>query len=969
MRDLNIFLAFIPAVFHEKLHADFAAYLTALKQFDLPLLEDEKIFSSLLLAWSMSDFVSQTCIMYPDIVHELIESGDLLRNSPHEAYIDKIRNNTTQLDSTQTFDQILRRFRLREMLRITWRDLAGWADFFVTVANLSALAEACIKVSTECHYEKMAKEYGYPRNRDGVEQALLVVALGKLGGRELNLSSDIDLMFVYTEAGFSKGGLRSLPNDMFFIQLGQRIINSLSMVSKDGFVFRVDMRLRPYGSDGPLVISLNGLEDYYQDQGRDWERYAMVRARVVTGNPHQKAQLKQIIRRFVYRQYIDYSVIHALRNMKDLLRRESEAKGLESNLKRGPGGIREIEFTVQAMQLTRGGRDLSLQQQNLLAVLFSLEDKGYMPSKDIKELYNNYLFLRNTEHRLQAIADKQTQFLPKDTLSRCRIAYGMGFDDWDSFKAYIDQVRCRVEKHFYSLLEERDNISLLGKLAAQQAELQLVWLNTVGQVRAEQILSEAGFSNVKELIKLLHILRKSKPYQAVSRKYKRRIDILFPMVLSIVAQKPNSYDCLRRTLPILEATMKQLKFIDYLLEDVVAQKEIIDLCLASQWLSDEISRYPILLEDLANSRALYAPLDEAILAAELRQFLVGVPENDLEQQMNSLRRFKHTHVLRVAASDITAKLPLMKVSDHLTFTACVLLREAQTIAIANLIDQHGRPSDKQGKPAPVNLTIIAYGKLAGIELGYGSDLDLVFLHGVVHSGGMTCGDEPIPNNVFYTRLVQRIVQIISVQTSEGRLYEIDMRLRPSGNSGPLVHSLKRFGEYQRQEAWTWEHQALVRSHAVTGDEVLRHRFQRIRQEVLSVVRDPDALKADVRTMREKMRQSMVTKSSDRIDVKNCVGGITDIEFIVQYCVLQWAAECPGLLTYPDNIRIIEQCYEYEIFSLHDAQLLSDAYRAYRAVVHALDLQNESYFVPLASVKDYQQGVQSIWERLLTTPSS
>ena len=732
----------------------------------------------------------------------------------------------------------------------------------------------------------------------------------------------------------------------------------------DGFVFRVDMRLRPFGNSGPLVMTFAGLHSYYQEQGRDWERYALVKARVVNTNLPGVDQLLKNLQNFVYRHYLDYSAINALREVQKIMQREAQSKDLQNNIKRGPGGIREIEFSTQVLQLIRGGREKSLQERNMLKLLTMLSEQKHLPDHMLAALRTAYIFFRHTEHRLQQWNDKQTQLLPSDEVGRERLAYAMGFSDGESFFKQLEKHRVRVSKYFSQVFEAPKSQAVLGDLISRQAQLQLVWLGSVDDVWADVILQDFGFVEVAEVIEQLSLLRDKQEYQQLRRKEKEYVDILVPFFLSEVVIFADPVAALHKLLLIVSNIMKKANYTRLLLEHANAREQLLKLTNASAWLSQQLADYPILLEDLTDSRTLYTLLDQPTLEAQLRQSLIGIPLEDQQEQMNALRRFKHTHVLRVAAAELMSLLPLMKVSDYLTFTAMAILREVQTMATQEMVALHGQPTDKDGKAIAIDFCIVAYGKLGGIELSYTSDVDLVFLRGEINLNAQTNGDESISNQVFYMRIAQRIIHILSASTVEGILYKVDTRLRPSGDSGLLVSSIEAFADYQQNQAWTWEHQALVRAQAISGSDALRERFATIRQQVLAKSRVASELREQVIAMRDRMREASPKVAEGMFDVKQGLGGITDIEFLVQFGVLRWAEQYPSLLVYPDNIRILEAFAAENILSRTQTDALCDAYRCYRGLVHRAHLQEMATEMAHEHLENFPAIVSEHWEQIL-----
>jgi glutamate-ammonia-ligase adenylyltransferase len=734
------------------------------------------------------------------------------------------------------------------------------------------------------------------------------------------------------------------------------------------------MRLRPYGSSGALVLSFNALEQYYQDQGRDWERYAMIKARVVGGDQAAGGQLLDMLRPFVYRRYLDFSAIEALRTMKQLIQQEVRRKGMAENIKLGAGGIREVEFIAQAFQLIHGGRDLSLQQRPLFKVLKTLEGQGYLPHAVTEELREGYEFLRYTEHAIQAIADRQTQMLPDNELDQARIAFMLGYADWATFHERLMHWRNRVSWHFRQVIADPDESEDDGGEVVVGGEWLPLWEESQNEDAACRQLLDAGFADADKALRQLANLRGSPQLRSMQRLGRERLDAFIPRLLAQAVEHENPDLVLERVLPLVEAVARRSAYLVLLTENPDALRQLLTLCAASPWIAEQITRFPLLLDELLNEGRLFNPPLAFELAAELRERLVRIPEDDLEQQMEALRHFKLAHRLRVAASEITGSLPLMRVSDYLTWLAEAILEQVLALAWRHTVARHGTPTRPDGSPCDPGFIIVGYGKVGGIELGHGSDLDLVFIHDG-DPQAETDGPKPIDGAQFFTRLGQRIIHLLTTQTNSGQLYEVDMRLRPSGAAGLLVSSLGAFARYQENEAWTWEHQALVRARVLVGSPDVGAAFEQVRASVLGRERDLARLRAEVSEMRAKMRDNLGTRvtaagtapnafeATVPFDLKQDAGGIVDIEFMVQYAALAWSREHPALARYTDNIRILEGLETAGLLPDADASLLREAYKAYRAAAHRQALQKQAGVVGGDQFHAQRREVIRIWAQM------
>lgn len=947
---------------------------------DASLLSNE-VLDTLPKVWACSDFVMQACIRFPELFLELASSGDLLKPYPDEQYKKSIVIDLKQADEEGLSKQ-LRLFRRREMLRIVWRDIAGWAELQETTTDLSLMAEASIDYALSNLYQWQCNDLGTPVDADGVTQQLVVLGMGKLGAWELNVSSDIDLIFAFPEEGEVKDGRKSLSNSEFFSRLGKKLIQSLDQQTADGFVFRVDMRLRPFGKTGPLVSSFSAFENYYLVHGRSWERYAMVKVRVVAGDREQGEILLSSLRPFVYRRYLDYGAYESLRELKAMIAQEVKRKSRDNNVKLGAGGIREVEFIAQVFQLIRGGRDTDLQERRVLVVLDYLEEKNLLPGYVVNEIKTAYIFLRHTEHRIQEYQDRQTHNLPDDEVGQARLAIGMGFADWSTFLDELNQHRENVEAHFEQVFvapqieksetEETSTQVNHGDIVEQSEaqRLEALWYNKLDEQDADDLLSEKGFKDSASALKQLQTLHQSRQYASLSRQGQTRLDRLMPLLFGALKQVDNVDITFERILALISNVARRSVYLAMLLENPMVLSQLIKLCSASPWIARYLQQLPILLDELMDPRSLYQPPEKADLGKDMRQRLAQLDIDDVEQGMDVLRHFKQSNVLRVAAADIADALPLMKVSDHLSWIAEVILDEALEQAWRHLVSRHGRPVCKlEGALCDKGFAIIGYGKLGGNELGYGSDLDMVFLHGSESNNLMTLADEEknekaIAAPVFFARLGQRVIHLLTAHTSAGVVYEADMRLRPDGASGLLVTNLKSYRDYQLKKAWLWEHQALVRARVVAGDPQIAEQFTAIRREVLSQQRNQADLRKEVIDMRNRMRKELSKEKKGQFDLKQGAGGIVDIEFMVQYGVLAWAFEKPDLLEYTDNIRLLEALVSADLMAKTDVEVLSDAYRTFRARLHKMALQEQPGLVDAEEYSELSTAVRHIWLRWL-----
>ena len=910
---------------------------------------------------TFSDFVQASIAAHPEWLTAL--ESEPPQAEEWQNYPAWIKAALAEVSDEASLMRELRLFRRRIMVRIAWAQALRLVTEESTLQQLSALAETLIVSARDWLYAACCREWGTPCSADGTPQPLLILGMGKLGGNELNFSSDIDLIFSWPENGATRGGRRELDNAQFFTRLGQRLIKVLDQPTQDGFVYRVDMRLRPFGDSGPLVLSFAALEDYYQEQGRDWERYAMVKARIMGDNDGVYAtELRAMLRPFIFRRYIDFSVIQSLRNMKSMIAREVRRRGLKDNIKLGAGGIREVEFIVQVFQLIRGGREPSLQQRSLLPTLIAIDQLHLLPAGDADTLREAYLWLRRLENLLQSINDEQTQTLPGDELNRARLAWGMGVADWQALSDTLDQHMAAVRRIFNELIGDDDTDTQDEQLSEQWREL---WQDTLEDDDATPVLAHLADGDRIRVVALIADFRRELTRRTIGPRGRQVLDHLMPHLLSQVCPRADAPVLLARLMPLLSGIVTRTTYIELLSEFPGALKHLISLCAASPMVASQLARYPLLLDELLDPSTLYQPTAMDAYRDELRQYLLRVPEEDEEQQLEALRQFKQAQLLRVAAADIAGTLPVMKVSDHLTWLAEAMIDAVVQQAWTQMVARFGQPKhlrDREGR----GFAVVGYGKLGGWELGYSSDLDLVFLHDCP-ADVMTDGEREIDGRQFYLRLAQRIMHLFSTRTSSGILYEVDARLRPSGAAGMLVTTADAFADYQQNEAWTWEHQALVRARVVYGDPQLKSRFDEIRRTILMTPRDGEKLQTEVREMREKMRAHLGNKHRERFDLKADAGGITDIEFIAQYLVLGHAHQKPKLTRWSDNVRILELLAQNDIMDEQEAQALTHAYTTLRDALHHLALQEQPGHVPETEFAEERGQVSASWQKWLLKP--
>lgn len=920
------------------------------------VLSSDPIKRALVKVWASSQFVSDNCVRQADMLINLINSGDLLRAYNHNDY--RLKLNQHAISNEVELMRQLRLVRRREMVRIAWRDIAGWAELNETLHELSYLADACIQYALDYLYTAACAKYGTPLLADGSAQQIIVLGMGKLGAFELNYSSDIDLIFAYVEDGLL-ADRKGTSYGEFFTKLCRSLVKVLDEITVEGFVFRTDTRLRPYGESGAIIMTFDGMEHYYQTQAREWERYAMIKARQVAGDFINGAVLMNMLHAFVYRRYLDFGAFAELRSLKAQISQELRRKDRINNIKLGAGGIREIEFIGQAFQLIRGGNEKRLQTRAILEILQVLQELQLLSAADVQQLVQAYQFLRRVENHIQQYQDKQTHDIPTLIKAQQSLYYSLDYNDWFSFITDLETVRTQV----HALFNEIFSVSKQHSISPQGA---LLWSCCAPEEELETALTQLGFKNSHDSLLALRFFKQSAAIRRLTTKGANTLEQLMPQLLEALARISNSDETLKRVLALFEAVAGRTVYLALLAENPQALAQLLKLTAASSWMSDYLARYPLLFDELLDTRRLYEPLDKTDLETQLHGLLADIETQDLERFMVVLREFKQVNVLRVAAADIMGAIPLMVVSDYLTTIAETIVRCVLNRAWQLLVTKHGSPVLDNNI---TGFAILGFGKFGGIELGYGSDLDLVFLYDCADNNALTIGGEkPISCAQFYGRLGQKIRHILDTKLLSGNLYEVDMRLRPSGDSGLLVTPISTYEYYLKNQAWTWEHQALVRGRFIAGDIDLKTRYETIRQSVLTLPRDSNELKIHVRDMRQKMREAQARKTINStkptFDLKHGKGGIADIEFMVQFGVLAEAAYNPALTFYTDNMRLITVLQQQGFFNNTQATQLSTAYCIYRDYGHKRVLQGDKAVIDEAELAEIRQQIEIIWQHIM-----
>ena len=884
---------------------------------------------------TVSNFVGETLRREPDaLIARLEDSSKVTRASVADAL---------DLDGASeiAIQAQLRRRRHVELAAVAWRDIAGLCDLDRTLADLSELADAMIALALEKSVELLEPRFGRPG-------PLLVLAMGKLGGHELNFSSDVDLVFVYPDPDDESVD----DHERYYLKLAQKLIKLLDERTADGIVYRVDTRLRPFGKSGPLAISISALESYLVQHGRDWERYAYIKARLVTGDEHSTEIFDQVLTPFVYRRYLDFGVFEAMRQMKRLISQDVARRDMHHNIKLGRGGIREVEFIAQLFQLLRGGQELALRSRSLLTVLGELARLGIIETDRADGLADSYRFLRIAENRLQALDDRQTHEIPEDIVLRARLACAAGFDSWTDFAATLERHRERVQLAFDEFHWQPDD-----DIEADADSIRESWdSGRLADTRKNPSLEP------------LDQLRRSGLFRRMDEISRQRLGAFVGALVQALESEQQGGEILTRLMPVIRSIGRRSAYLSLLLENPPALARLLSLARQSAMLVRLVAEHPMLLDELLDTRLFDSPPTRGDIEAALDRQVGKIDVTDTEGLLNAMREFQRAALFRIAIADRFGDLPLMKVSDRLTDIAELVIDLALSLASRELEQKHGQPMHGEKDPlAQSGMIVVAYGKLGGLELGYGSDLDLVFLHDSEGTVQESTGPAVVDNQRYFMRLVQRLIHFLSVQTSSGRLYEIDTRLRPDGASGLLVAGLNGFARYQRDEAWTWEHQALLRSRSVAGPAKLRAAFERVRVDTLSGAVKRDDLKAEVAKMRRRMRKELAAGTADSFDIKQDTGGLADIEFLIDYWVLAHAEQYPALIVYPDNVRQLEALEATRLLPAETCAALKGDYLQLRAQTHGLALSDGGRLVPAEPFEALRQRVCSLWEQTFGEP--
>jgi glutamate-ammonia-ligase adenylyltransferase len=930
-----------------------------------PLLQDDQYHWLQLLPILQSDTnrfsedfqlkIQKLAIASSYALEQLCREPTILYQLQSLKYFDLEESKINPVDvSDQGIEQVkrnLRKYRHGKLIEIIYLDVIDNVSLRQTLTNLSDLADLLIRNALEASNNLLVAKHGQPLDEDGNKIELNIIAMGKLGGGELNFSSDIDLICCYPNDG-ELDGYGRLSHQEFFTRVTRLFTQLLNESTEDGFVYRVDLRLRPWGDSGPVALSHAALEHYYQLHGREWEQYAMVKARVLTGNESDKRHLESILKPFVYRKYHDYRVFEGLSVLKDKINLQARSQGMQDNIKLGYGGIREIEFFVQAFQILKGGRNKQLQSAQIFHCLDVLEKQKIVQFETVEDLREAYIYLRQLENKIQMLADNQTHSCPEKLILQNRIAATLGGSDWQSIKHKLKIHRQKVNNHFTELFKretEAQSEVVFGETADDKA-------SEGSQIKYMESIDLRSPDKINDRLKLFF---SSKAWSFTSAKAKQRFSALIPEILKAIAQSSQQQSLLERLLNLFSSIAGRSVYFELLYQNTALLLKLVSLFDKSEWIAQEVANYPMLLEHLIQAGNSEQRFDQAILQQNLQTQLDNVLDDE-ELELDVLRLYKREQTIVIAVAELSEEISTTDVGLYLSELAEIVLQAVYHLASNKMQAQYGLPGFIKGKKHYcAEFAIIGYGKLGGREMHYQSDLDIIFLHNSTGDKQITQGPKCIDNSMYFARLAQKIISMTSVLTGSGKLYEIDSRLRPEGSSGLLVSSLNAYRQYQLDKAWTWEHQALIRARYVAGSALIEPEFNRLRCEVLTRPQELKKLQAEIYEMRGKIYRAKNPPEGKLINLKDSHGCMIDIEFMVQFWTLLHANKASSICSYSDNIGLLNELFRLNLISSSQFQLI-DIYRTYHHWLHATVLQNKPAEIESEIIATETQYVINCW---------
>lgn len=893
-----------------------------------------------------SSYALDQLVKYPELVTGL-EKLDAFKLET-EVLVESLAD----LTDHDQIKQQLRLFRHRKLLEIIYLDTGGYDDVESTLKHLSALADLIIQQALFKAEQTLSHKHGQPVDSQGNDMTLNIIGMGKLGGKELNFSSDIDLICCYAEDGQLKG-FGQLSYNQYFNQVTKLFKQYLHETTTDGFVYRVDLRLRPWGDSGPIVLTHSAFEHYYQLHGREWEQYAMVKARVITGSETDKQHLESILTPFVYRRYHDYRVFDGLAQLKNKIDRQARSKRTRSNIKVGQGGIREIEFFVQAFQILKGGRNHQLQTPSIFRAFDTLLEQQITDQESVVQMRESYCFLRILENRIQMMNDQQTHDIPDNDNARKRIAVSLGYDAWEQVEQRLEYHSNQVKQIFNTLFHNPDQV--------QEQPSRQISPDEMAEEQHLEWIESLGFSDPDSIHKQLQAFYQSKALVFMSMNAKKRFHSFFPELLRLVCCYDEQASLLEKLLGLLSSIAGRSVYFELLNQNKPLLEKLVHIFDSSAWIASEVTQHPILLESMLYPEALEERFNPDQLRTSLSVQLKNI-EGDEEMELDVLRQFKRAQTITIASASLAGEITTLQVSHYLSELAELILQAVYDLSLNQLTHQYGQPEfELDGDKQAAALGVIGYGKLGGYELHYQSDLDIIFLHNSKGSRQQTNGKRCIDNTTFFSRVAQKIISKISLLTAAGKLYEIDTRLRPDGASGMLVSSLSAYEYYQREKAWVWEHQAIIRARFIAGDERIKPEFDQVREQIIMLERDETELRKEVLSMRERIYQARNPSEGETINVKHSRGCIVDIEFLVQYWILKNANKVASLYESTDNNALITRLADLKLIDQEDLQL-REIYQNYHKWLHTRVLQNQSADMPAAHVQNEINLVKACWNK-------
>ncbi len=921
------------------------------------LAQRKKRLAQFLTVCGSSPFLVNLIFKTPDTFRRLfLENGlDLCRSS--DDMLAELRN---QVDARTDFTallRLLRCFKRAEILRIATRDLSGLAALEEVTGELSNLAAVSLQVAHDVCSRCLIREYGTPlmQSENGPRRAeLTVIGMGKLGGNELNFSSDIDIIYFYeSDKGETSGiddgagrvkGVISLH--AFFNKLGEMISKALSQVTEDGFVFRVDVGLRPEGKSGDMAVSLRSAEVYYESWGQSWERTAMLKARPVAGSLDLGDQLLKMLQPFVYRKYLDYNLIEDMKHMKQKidasLTRSMEG---EINLKLGRGGIREIEFFIQALQLVYAGKNPQLRERNSLKALESLLAARLINAEDHRRLSDAYRFLRTVEHRIQVVQERQTHNLPTKDDEILALSRRCGFlrtDGLERFRETLEEHRQHVSTIYGNLFHTSDE-----KLEQDANPEVLLFLDHKADADlVKDMLAERHFENVDRAYENLLSLRNGPVKGNLTERSRRLLEKISPLLLQEIFDSPDPDMALTNLERFLAMIGTRSSYYALLAENRETLKLLVSLFGMSEFLSKILIGHPELLDSLVARSDTSAFKPKETMARELAGLL---EQSDyFEEQLDVLRRYRNEEFLRIGLNDIHGRLGQSEITTQLSLLGETCLQAAFRLAVQEL-KRFGNPMyTSAGSAKPAGLAVIGMGKLGGSDLNYHSDLDIIFVY---DHQGHTDGDRQISNHEYFAKLAQKVIAVLTMQTREGYVYKIDTRLRPSGNAGPLVTSLDSFLEYHRKEAQIWERQALTKARVVLGDDLLASQLHEIiRHTVYGASIDDDG-RREIHRLRMRMENELARETADSYNIKTGRGGMVDVEFAVQYLQLKHGCRYPELRT-TSTVVALKEIHGLGLLNGGDAETMLAGYKFLRKLENRLRIIHDYSVNDLGGPQSY-----------------